>query len=131
MRPLAHDIAVYLGTAGVGEFNGSGDWAIFAHVEPATPNKVITVYDTGGEGPDTDELDLLRLTFQVRIRSESYAEAHSRHESTRDVLLVGRIETSDSVYVGIDMTSDIAPIGMDDNKRHILVANYRAIRERT
>ena len=36
--------------------------------EASSPDTTVTLYDTGGEGPDTDELDIERQTIQVRVR---------------------------------------------------------------
>ena len=128
MRSPADDLARWLGTQGIGVFGQD----ISVGMEPASPIEVVTLYDTGGEPPDTVELDLFRSTIQVRVRSKNYAVAYNRHEQIRDTLILpGRIDTGSSVFVEIDMTSDIASIGRDDNDRYLMTANYRVIRERS
>lgn len=132
MMPPAEDIARHIASLAIGTFAGAVSWGVYAHQEPMTPDEVITIYDTGGGSPDTDELDLLNPTFQVRVRSATYASAYVKHEAIRDALILpGRLVTANSEYLGIVMTSDIISIGQDDNQRFILTANYRAIRERT
>lgn len=131
MTPAAEDLARYLGTVGVGTFAGVTGWGIYANDEPTSPDNTITLYDTGGGEPDTEQLDLLRPTFQVRTRSKVYAEAYNKQEQVRDILTGGRLDTTRSAFVLIAMQSDIFPLGKDDNMRFILTANYRTIRERT
>jgi hypothetical protein len=131
MKSPAHDLALHLAGLGIGTFGADSGWSINVSTEPAEPDTVITLYDTGGDEPDTDELDLLRPTFQVRVRGDDYPVVYSKQEAIRDALILpGRIETADSVFLGIFMTSDILAIGRDDNDRHLLTANYRSIRER-
>jgi len=133
MMPVAEDIARHLAVSGVGTFADADvdDWGVYAHKEPETPDRVVTVYETGGSGLDTDEMDLDNVGFQVRARGRTYAEAYAKQETAMNLLLLpGRVVTANSSYLSIDMTSTITPIGRDDNKRFLLTANYRAIRER-
>lgn len=132
MKSPAHDLALFLAAQGVGQFGSQSIWSINVSREPASPDGTITLYDTGGEGPDTDELDLLRGTIQVRVRSLDFPAAYTKHEEIRDLLILSQpINTGESIFIGIFMTSDILSVGRDDNDRHILTANYRALRERT
>ena len=128
MISAAHDVAKYLAAQGAGTFPGT----LSVSVEPMTPVDVTTIYDTGGEPPDTDQQDLLRSTFQVRTRSVDYETGYSKQTQIRDLLILpGRIVTADSAFVMISMTSDIASIGRDDQDRYLMTANYRVIRERS
>lgn len=130
MNSPAHDVALYLQTQGIGTFGGGTAFSIHVGTEPAAPNDVVTLYDTGGPGPDTVEMDLMQPTFQVRTRSASYPAGYDKQEQIRDLLLASGSKTmATSRFVLIVMTSEIAGIGRDDNDRHIMVANYRAIRE--
>lgn len=126
----AHDIAVLLHDAGVGvlPWGGTG-WAVSAHLEPDSPDNAVTVYDTGGLSPDTDELDMMRPSFQIRVRSLSYADAYAKQIQIRDLLILSDpVQASTSVFVGIQMSSDILFIGRDEKNRHLLTANYQSIR---
>lgn len=125
----AKQIADYLVLNTVGAFGGSADWSINVGAEPGLPDNCITIYDTGGQEPDTDEVDLLRPSFQVRVRCRSYLEGISKQGVIRD-LLSTPATTLISGYIALWLTSDVQSIGRDDNGRHILVANYRAIKER-
>lgn len=132
MKSPSHDLALYLDSLGIGTFAGTVGWSINVSREPVAPVDAITIYDTGGLEADTDELDLMQPTFQVRVRSLNFPNAYAKHEAIRDALILpGRLVTADSAYVAVNMNTDIIDLGRDDNDRHILVANYRAIRERT
>jgi len=127
----AHLLALYLAANGQGTFGGSSKWSINVSREPVAPAEAVTLYDTGGDGPDTDELDLLNSTFQVRVRSGNYAEAYAKQEAIRDLLILpAPIVQGTAEFIGIVMTSDILAIGRDENDRHILTANYRATKVR-
>ena len=51
MNPVSKDIMDLLVTEGLGQDAGTADWGIYRSEEPDTPNKVITIYDTGGPEP--------------------------------------------------------------------------------
>jgi hypothetical protein len=134
MRSPAHDIALHIAGAGLGTFGGASGWAISVGTEPASPETTITVYDTGGEGPDTDQLDIERQTIQVRVRSAkesgAYQAAYDKQRAIRAVLInLSGVVMDGSRYLGIVMTSEILTIGRDDNDRFLMTANYRVIRQ--
>lgn len=140
MMTHQEDLARWLVAELVGPFGTNVSWSIHVNSEPAEPDRVITVYATPGDGPDTDELDLLHVGFQVRTRSgrvgqnaNAYQEAFEKQEVIRDKLILPTdvLVTANSTFVGIFMVGDIIPINRDELDRHIIVANYRAIRERT
>lgn len=127
----ADDIARKLAALSVGTLGGAAKWSISINTEPLSPAEAITVYDTGGGEPDTDEQDLFNPTFQVRVRTPSFPEAYAKQEAIRDLLILSDpLVTTTSTFVGIAMSSDILSLGKDDGNRFILVANYRAIRKR-
>jgi len=129
MKSPAHDLALYLVTAGVGAFGGEAAWSVNVAVEPVSPPEAITLYDTGGGEPDTDELTDFLPTFQVRVRGPNYATAYSKQEAIRNLLILPEpIVVDSSQFVGIQMSSDIICIGRDESDRFLLVANYRARR---
>lgn len=128
MKSPAHDLAIYLSLNGIGTFPGT----ISVHAEPADPPNVVTLYDTGGQEPDTDQLDLMRPTFQVRVRNTDPVAGYAIQELVRNLLMLpGRIATADSAFVVITPSSDIASLGRDDNGRFLTTLNYSAIRERS
>lgn len=125
MRSPALSIARYLETQGFGVFGAAVGWSINAAVEPATPDACITVYDTGAETPDTDQMDR-RPTFQVRVRALGYEEAWNKLDDIVSHLMRVRAVVLDGTrFVAFMPTSDIAPLGRDENNRHALTCNFR------
>jgi minor capsid protein len=136
VRSAAHDIALHIADAGLGTFGGASGWAVSVGTAPASPDTAITVYDTGGEGPDTDQLDIEQPTIQVRVRSgrssSAYVDAHIKQRAIRALLHAIRgVVISGSRYAAVVMTSEILVIGRDENDRFLMVANYRVMRRST
>lgn len=132
MNSPAHDLALYLSGLMIGQFPYSnGTWALSVSWEvEGPPDNAITLYDTSGTGPDTDDLNPVRVTLQVRVRSRDYPTAYSKQIEIRNALIKAAfpIVAATSRFVGIDVQSDVMSIGVDENNRHLLVANYRALR---
>lgn len=135
MRSPAHDIALHIASVpGIGTFGGATGWTISVATEASSPDTTITVYDTGGEGPDTDELDIERQSIQVRVRSGkqsgAYQAAYDKQHAIRAALInLSGVVMDGSRYLGIVMMSEILTIGRDDNDRFLMTANYRVIRQ--
>lgn len=131
MISAAHDIAKWLGAQGVGTFGGSSGWSIAANIEPLSPAQCITVYDTsGGQGPDTDEQDILQPTFQVRVRAPKQVDCAAKLDAIRTLLVVSneRITTADSRFISIRALGDLMSLGQTDNNNMIMVCEFMAIR---
>jgi hypothetical protein len=125
----AHDIALYLATSGIGALYGTTPWAINHNGEQVQPPDTITIYDTGGDHPDTDELDIDRPTFQVRVRARVLAQGWQKSRDIRDLLILDQpIICATSRFDLIVMVNDFGSIGTDNSNRHILIANYRGRR---
>lgn len=128
----ADDIAQFLVAHSIGFFGGSTPWAINVGIEPQLPNEAITIYDTGGLGPDCDDQSLLLPTFQVRVRGPNFQACYAKQVAIRDLLiLTDPLVTANSRFDTVAMTSDILMLGQDQKNLTLLTANYRAIRERT
>lgn len=131
MPSTAYEVAQYLDANGVGGFASSASWSINVSREPVAPVDAITIYDTPGLEPDTDELDLLKPGFQVRVRCADYLQGFAKQEAIRDLLILpSTLTLSGTRYVSIVMSIDINSIGRDEEDRHLLVASYRTIKER-
>lgn len=126
MSSPAYDIAQYLASQGVGVFGGSSAWSINVSREPASPDDCITLYDTGGAGLDTDDRDIDRVSFQVRVRSFDYLSARAMQVAIRDLLLIDPGVAAGGNLYTISQESNIMHIGRDENDRQILTANYLA-----
>jgi hypothetical protein len=127
MATPAHTIATFLAAASVGTLGGTAAWSIFVAREPVTPADVITLYDYDGGEPDTDQLDLLPRV-QVRTRSGDYAASYAKHETIRDLLI---LNSPVAGFVDVQLISGPMAIGYDENNRHLITANYRAIKQRS
>lgn len=124
----SQDIANYLAAHAVGTFGTD----IFIGREPPQPDSCVTIYDTGGLEPDTDDQILLRPKFQIRVRNLTYEGGYAKQCAIRDLLiLVGAIKTADSVFVGIWLDTDFIALGRDDKDRYLSTMNYRSIRNRS
>lgn len=130
MNSLAKAVAAYLDTLGVGEFAGNGPgWTIAYAGEPASPDKAITVYDTGG-GEPTADIEFYQSTIQIRVRAVDYDDAYGKQQEIRDILIgTPTHELDDTLVIGFWNSSDITGIGRDENRRLITTANYRTIRQ--
>lgn len=132
----AHNLALYLEAQGVGAFGGSEPWCISVGGEPALPESVVTLYDTGGT-VDTDEVDH-RANVQVRIRGRSYPEVYQKQIAIRDLVSLpatvaapAAAESEDTVDLVVIQDSDVLSLGQDDNDRYVLVVNYVVMKQRS
>mgnify|MGYP001493829437 CR=1 FL=1 len=125
MTSTAYDIAMLLQSEGVGSFGSSSGWSIAVGSEPMSPHTTITLYDTGGLEPDTEQLDR-RPSFQVRVRGGDYLAARAKIEEAIGVLQ-GRtgVVLGGTRYLSFELQSDVVCLGKDDSERFIFVANFR------
>ena len=121
----AHELALYLEAEGVGTFAED----IHVSREPASPDNVVTLYDTGGSAPANYDIELRQPTIQVRVRHTSYTDAVAKQEEIFEILNAIKTQViGANTYLGAWMTTDILSIGRDDNDRHLLTANYQVQR---
>ena len=123
MTSPAYKIAQHL------DSEGFGTWADDIHVarEPATPTEVITIYDEGGQDPDTDEQNVFRPFVQLRLRSENYNTSYEKLEQIRDNLIAASITDINEIW----MQGGILLIEIDDNERYIFTMNFILLTEGT
>lgn len=129
MTTPAYEIAQWLHSQLVGVFAGQSEdmWSLNVSQEPAQPSSSITVYDQGGPGADTDEMDNFKHVVLVRVRGLNYLEVYAKHIEIRDLFIANTpLQTANKYFVGVDLTGNISSIGRDDNDRHVLVATYEA-----
>jgi hypothetical protein len=141
MESPAVEIAEYIAAAGIGagEFGGNAEWSTHATREPISPSNVLTVYDAPGSDPlVVDGADLQQPAIQVRARSADYEAAFAIQGEVYELLQQPQAaESAEPLerdigagrYVAINLVGAIMPIGRDDNDRHLVVANYRVIRQ--
>jgi hypothetical protein len=130
MLTPAHDVAILLAENGIGQFQDIGvpPWIICVNSEPDTPDTTITVYDTGGGQPSTNEGDVLTPSIQVRVRGVSQPDMAEVHQSIRELLTAGSYVMSSSYAVMITMTLDVVMLGLDEKNRFLMTANYQLVR---
>ena len=132
---LLDEISTYLVSQGVGVAGSTASWTVFKGIEPNTPEKCITLFETGGlenEGHHDTPVD--RPTFQVRVRADSYGYSTARVKlgAARTALEnIGNITLSSWKYVHVQAIGEAASLGYDENQLPRLVLNFRAIRSRT
>lgn len=132
---LLDEIATYLTGAGIASTATTANWAIFKGMEPNSPEKCFTLFETGGlenEGNQLTPID--RPTFQLRVRGDSfgYSTARTKLAAARVSLeLIGNSTLSGRRYVHVVAVGEAISLGIDENQLPRLVQNYRAIRSRT
>lgn len=132
MSSIAYVLARYLSSNGVGTYGGDTGWSVAVGREPVLPDDALTLYDTGGGEPDTDQLDIMLATTQVRTRCFDYVEGYAKQEEARDLLILpAPLITGGVHFLGVRMTSNITTLYRDDRDRNILVSNYEAQYERS
>ena len=125
------DIAEFMQTNGVGFIAATTGWAIFESREPVSPDSTITVYDTGGLASSPRFL-LDSPSVQIRVRGDigKYGLAYAKCQEIKDLLLgLPKQVINTTEYIGVWAIGDITSLAYDDNKRPILVQNWRIIRE--
>lgn len=127
MNSPAKDIATHLASLGFGTVGTN----IFYAEEPATPNNVITVYDTGSYGQEpVQDIRLYSPSIQVRVRNMDYDTGYTLQLALVDALILPiTFENYGSRYIGIWSMGDIISIGRDANSRYLLTSNYRIERQ--
>lgn len=126
----AFAIGKLLAAQGFGTWAGTSNasWSVNVGEEPDAPNKTITVYDTGGSGPDTDEMDIDDKTVQIRVRATSRSDASEKINAIRAYLATKQNKESEGYrFFAFIVQMDPAEIGKDDKKRFIFTMNYRTL----
>lgn len=122
MNSAAQDIADQLVALGIVADAVVGE-------EPATPNNVVTIYDTGGGEPFAN-IELYEPSIQIRVRNLKYIEAYALQQEIRKALIVPTdFEINSTHYIGVWNMGDIISLGKDQNNRAVLTANYRIERQ--
>lgn len=118
--------------ASVGSNTPTDDWSIHLSKMPASPDRAIAIFDSGGaENPNPKWLlDYKTIQVRVRGRVNDYTTAYQKIVDAQDVLLGLPAQTvGGDRWDGITCISDITFLGRDDNDRPELVVNFRIIIE--
>jgi len=127
MNPCSEDIKDMLLAESLGLTYGVGG-NLFIGFEPKTPSDTVTVFDTGGFGPqltfDKDE-KYEYSNIQIRVRNSKYDEGWEMINNIKNVLHGRAHETwNGSYYSLIHCSSDIAFLNWDENHRARFVVNF-------
>jgi len=122
---LIDDIAQHLHNQGVGSLGTN----LFKSYTPESPDACVTVLDTGGVEPDRD-LPTEDPTFQVFIRSSSYAAGKTKLDAVRTALHQQEntqlgLGSSASYFYYIFAIAEGGHLGRDDVGRDIFSINFR------
>lgn len=125
----SEDARSLLIAAGVVSSTPTADWAVHIGREPKTPNKVVTIYDTGGRAPNPKWLlDYPNIQVKVRGAPNGYAEARLKAIRIKDELLgITSLDVNGNRWVSVTMAGDITLIGYDENERPMFAINFRLI----
>jgi hypothetical protein len=132
---LLDEVAARLISQSVGVSGTTAAWTVFKGYEPALPDKVITVFETGGlpnQGHEGNVLDL--PTFQVRVRGDAfgYSTARTKIAAARTALEGMTAGTfSGRYYCQVTANSEPISLGQDASHRPELVMNFTALRSRS
>jgi len=103
---------------------------LFVGYTPDSPDAVVGVYDSGGDGIEMD-YTYERPSVQVRIRGDkgAYRAAQMRGQAIRDYLKGIVNQTKNSArYLAIWPKGDVLFIGRDEKNRPMFSVNFTAHR---
>lgn len=119
-------------TAGVGQVTApTADWFISVSRELNIPDRMLSVYDTGGQTPDPHFLrDFPSVLVRIRTREEDYQVGYQKACDVKDALL-GLMSQNIGAdrWVSIRGIGDITFLARDSQSRPEWTANFTIIRE--
>lgn len=123
------NIAKYLEANSVGEYGGTGDWSVFAGLEPEKPNNCITVFITGGKPLNTlNNYTGCFFNIHVRVRGTSDETTMLKCQEIYDLLKFQiYINANGFVYQNILAETNILPGGRDKNNRLLKAMNFSGL----
>lgn len=120
----AEAIAQHLADQGIATRGASTGWTLNVSLEPDMPPNAVTVYDTGGEEWDTDQLDITTNSVQVRVRAVSYIDACAKCNEIVRALKRASFVHADITYISIKQSGGLQHIGFDDHNRTLITTNF-------
>ncbi len=127
MSDFVDDVAVYLGTQGIGNTSGASV-NVFAGKYPDTPDNIVAVLGLeGGQQPNSNVREFIYPRFQVVIRNTDYDTGASKFQAVRTALhvLIGA-DFAHHKVLRCHVQSDGGPIGQDDKDRYEWSINFYA-----
>ena len=124
MNAPSVDIKDLLEDAGEGTFAADSGWGIYISQEPTSPDRTITLYDTGGMQPLYSEGEE-HPTVQVRVRAESYPTVYGKIQAIKSHFVYNGARTINGTEYDFWLLSDVAFLRVDEMGRTILTMNLR------
>lgn len=123
------NIAKYLESSGIGTYAGTGDWGIYAGLEPEKPNNVITVYILPGKVKRSLNQHVGGFfRVHVRVRGNKSSDVSDKSNAIYELLKFSRVIVANSyVYRNIVAITDIMPGGRDKNNRIVQTMNFHGL----
>lgn len=100
---------------------------IYLGNQPTTPDATVTVAATGGYNRSLSGSYLEEPTFQIRVRSASYAAGVTVCETVKDTL---HGASTDKLLI-IQQMGDVQDLGRDENGRPEWTLNFRTYYKRS
>lgn len=110
---------------------GSSGWKLKVGKMPDAPNKVVVMYDTGGQPPNPRwAVDFPMIMASIRGDPNDYGPAWIKAREVRDALLgIDSQDVGSDRWVSVTCPGDIGFVGYDDAQRPLLSVNFRLIIE--
>lgn len=137
---LLDDVAGYLVAQGISPAGTTGDWSVAKGYEVDTPDRLITLVETGGLPNERPDVGLDRPTFQVRIRGPNFSVQNALSTAMAKATAVKfaldsvgdmRIGPSSRYYAHIRVVHDPLNLGYDNTNRPTYALNCWTARSRT
>lgn len=124
MSSAAHAIAEYIEGRSIATFRTTTGWALAISSEPTEPPNCVTVYDTGGDEWDTDQLDMTTHSVQVRVRAVNYIDACAKCDEISRALRRASFTHNGLNYISIKQSGGLQHIGFNDQNRTLITMNF-------
>lgn len=123
------NIARFLESNDIGEYAGTGNWGIYAGVEPEKPDNCITVFDIGGK-PLNDLVQYTGCFFRVhiRVRGNDNNAVMLKCTEIYNLLKFNTLANANGfIYKNIVAITNIMPGGRDKNNRVLKSMNFHGL----
>src|SRR5262245_56993919 len=131
---LLDEVRARLIAQSVGVSGSTASWCVTMDYMPASPDRAIALYETGGFPNDRGQGLQDRPTFQVIIRGprHGYSTARTKMSAARTALDgIGPVTLSGRRYTDLEAQGEPLSLGPDQNERPRVSMNFTAYRSRS
>lgn len=113
------------------EVGGATGWVVKFGKQVPTPDKTITMFDTGGQPPNPKwAVDFVTIQALVRAGPNEYGVCWTKARAVRDALLgIDSVTVGSDRWVSVVCQGDVGFVGYDDRERPTCSVNFRVIIE--